>query len=205
MSENSMERETVTEIVSNGGRDTDGSPRMLSRWTFQYTPARKFVEKRLEGRVLNACAGRTKLNHDGEIVRNDLNPEADADTHHDVVEIAEHFEPRSFDTIVFDPPFDEKQAETKYDGLHAMDVYAALECFEELVRPGGSVICFGWNSWGMRSFGAFERTETMLFQRGPIHRDVIATVDQRTSYSLATDGGNGCYADTATERTANTE
>ena len=174
----------VTEIVSNGGRETDGSPRMLSRWTFQYGPARSFVEKRLEGRVLNACAGKTKLNHDGEIVRNDLNPDRDAETNHDVAEIADHFEPRSFDTVVFDPPFDEKQAETKYDGLHAMDVYAALEQFEELVRPGGLVICFGWNSWGMRSFGAFEREDTVLFQRGPIHRDVIATVDRRTSGSL---------------------
>jgi hypothetical protein len=183
------ELEEVTQIVSNGGRDTDGSPRMLSRWTFQYTPARTFVEEHLAGRVLNACAGKTTLNHDGEVHRNDLNPERDAETHHDVAEVADHFEPQSFDTVVFDPPFDEKQAETKYDGLHAMDVYAALEGFEELVRPGGRVICFGWNSWGMRSFSAFERVETVLFQRGPIHRDVICTVDERTSHSLASDGG----------------
>ncbi|WP_226010507.1 hypothetical protein [Halomicrobium salinisoli] len=195
-----MERESVTEIVSNGGRDSDGSPRMLSRWTFQYSPARQFVEKRLKGRVLNACAGRTKLNHDGEIVRNDLNPEVDADHHLDVVELPEHFEPRTFDTVVFDPPFDQKQAEEKYDGLHASDVYGALEGFEKLVRPGGVVICFGWNSWGMRSFGAFEREETYLFQRGPIHRDVIATVDRRTSYSLASDGGNARYNEPGSEQ-----
>lgn len=175
----------VDEVVSNGGRDTDGSPLMLSRWTFQYAPARSFVEKRLEGRVLNACAGQTALNHDGEIVRNDLNPDRDADTQHDVSEIADHFPVEAFDTVVFDPPFDEKQAETKYDGLHASDVYSALTQFNELVRPGGLTICFGWNSWGMRSFGAFERVETVLFQRGPIHRDYIATVDRRTSHSLA--------------------
>lgn len=74
-----------------------------------------------------------------------------------------------------------KQAETKYDGLHAMDVYAALEEFNELVRPCGVVLSFGWNSWGMRSFPAFERVETKLLQRGPIHRDVIVTADRRTS------------------------
>lgn len=187
MSSDGLEREEVTEIVSNGGRDPDGSARMLSRWTFQYTPARRFVEKRLRGRVLNACAGKTELNHDGETVRNDLNPEIEADYHLDVVDLADHFEPQSFD-VVFDPPFDQKQAETKYDGLHATDVYGALENFEELVAPGGAVICFGWNSWGMRSFGAFERVETVLFQRGPIHRDVIGTVDRRTSASLG-DGG----------------
>lgn len=169
------------EVVSNGGRDSDGSPRMLSRWTFQYQPALDIVREWMHGDVLNACAGKTKLQHDGEVVRNDLNPDRDADTHHDVAEIADHFEPQSFDTVVFDPPFDEKQAETKYDGLHAMDVYAALEAFNELVRPGGHVISFGWNSWGMRSFAAFERAETTLLQRGPIHRDVIVTVDRRTS------------------------
>jgi len=181
-------REDPTDIVSNGGRNRDGSPRMLSRWTFQYAPAREIVEKYLTGRVLNACAGETKLNYDGEIVRNDINPERDADTHHDVANITDHFDAQSFDVVIFDPPFDEKQAETKYDGMHAKDVYAALREFNELVRPGGIVMCFGWNSWGMRSFPAFERVETTLLQRGPIHRDVIVTVDRRTSTSV-TDGG----------------
>lgn len=169
------------EIVSNGGRDADGSARMLSRWTFEYTPAREILREEMHGRTLNACAGKTQLDHDAEIVRNDLNPDRDADHHVDVTEIAEHFAPQSFDTVIFDPPFDEKQAETKYDGLHAMDVYAALEQFNELVRPGGSVVTFGWNSWGMRSFPAFERSRTTLLQRGPIHRDVIVTVDRRTA------------------------
>lgn len=187
MCETQISREDPTDTISNGGRDADGSARMLSRWTFQYTPARDIVEEYLSGRVLNACAGKTKLDHDGEIVRNDLNPDRDADTRHDVAEIAEHFASQSFDTVIFDPPFDEKQAETKYDGLHAKDVYSALRGFNELVRPGGHVVTFGWNSWGMHSFDAFARVETVLLQRGPIHRDVIVTVDRRDTHSLATD------------------
>jgi len=139
-------REEPTEIVSNGGRDTDGSARMLGRWTFQYTPAREIVEEHIHGRVLNACAGKTKLGHNGEVVRNDLNPERDADYHFDVASIADYFEPQSFDSVIFDPPFDEKQAETKYDGLHAKDVYSALTEFNKLVRGGGTVLTFGWNS-----------------------------------------------------------
>jgi hypothetical protein len=179
-----VDQEPVTDIVPNGGRDSDGDARMLSRWTFQYTPVRQFVEQRLTGRVLNACAGKTVLRHSGEVVRNDLNPQMNADYHLDVSKLSDYFPAQSFDTVVFDPPFDEQQAETKYDGLHAEDVYAALEGFEHLLRPGGRVICFGWNSWGMSSFGAFDREDTVLFQRGPIHRDVIATVDRRTTQSL---------------------
>ena len=178
------------DIVSNGGRNSDGSPRILSRWTFDYAAARDIVREEMQGRVLNACAGKTQLDHDAEIVRNDLNPERDADMHVDVCEIGEHVEPQSFDTVLFDPPFDEKQAETKYDGMHAMDVYAALEQFNEIVRPGGKVVCFGWNSWGMRSFPAFERSRTTLLQRGPIHRDVIVTVDVRTSGQIGVTPGD---------------
>lgn len=179
----------VDEIIANGGRDRDGSHRTFGRWSFQYTPARVFVEERLEGRVLNACAGKTKLRHTDEIVRNDLNPDRDADYHFDVCEIADHLESGSFDTVVFDPPFDDLQAEDKYDSLRADDVLAAFEQFNELVRPGGRVITFGWNSWGMSSLPSFDREETVLFQRGACLRDVITTVDVRSTHSLSTDGG----------------
>lgn len=176
--------QSITETIPNGGRDRDGSHRTLGRWTFEYSPAREFAEDRLRRRVLNACAGKTKLDHPGEIVRNDLNPLREADYHYDVVDIARHFGPQSFDTIVFDPPFDDLQANDKYDGLRADDVLAAFDEFAELIRPMGSVITFGWNSWGMSSHGCFEREETVLFQRGPCLRDVIATVDRRTTGSI---------------------
>jgi len=179
---------SVDGIISNGGRGSDGSHHTLGRWTFEYQPAREFVEENLTGRVLNACAGKTTLNHDGEIIRNDLNPERDADTHHDVAEIASHFEPQSFDTVVFDPPFDDHQAQDKYDGLRADSVLDAFNEFEKLVAPHGQVLTFGWNSWGMSSIEAFEREETVLLQRGPCLRDVIVTVDRRTMASLASNG-----------------
>lgn len=185
-----VQTQPVDSIISNGGRDADGTPRMPNRWTFQYTPIRRVVEQHLHGRVLNACAGKTRLKHDGEIVRNDLNPEREADYHYDVATIATHFPDGSFGTVVFDPPFDENQATTKYDGMHAKDMYAALEQFNQLVGTGGTVIHLGWNSWGMRSFPAFERVKTVLFQRGPIHRDFILTVDNRVSSSLQDFGGS---------------
>lgn len=39
-----------------------------NKWTFQSDKIRRWVEERLRGRVLNACAGKTKLVHDGEAV-----------------------------------------------------------------------------------------------------------------------------------------
>lgn len=176
--------ETDTTAIPPGGEHGSGWDAPLGKWTFQYPPARKFVEKRLSGRVLNACAGKTELNHDGEIVRNDLNPDRDADFHYDVVEIAEHFPENHFGTIVFDPPFDQQQADELYDGMHASDINAAFEQFNDLVAPGGKVITFGWNSWGMKTYRAFERSETVLFQRGAVLQDVIAVVDQHAYTSI---------------------
>jgi len=179
---------TVDRSIANGGTNRDGSKCVFGRWTFQYQAAREFVEQRAEGRVLNACAGKTHLDHEKEIVRNDLNPDRDADIHRDVSEIASEFDSMSFDTVVFDPPFDDLQAEDKYDSMRVDAVLAAFEQFAQLVRPGGAVITFGWNSWGMNSHPSFEREDTVLFQRGPVKRDVIATVDRRTSGAV-TDGG----------------
>lgn len=175
---------SVSRTVRNGGTNRDGSKCVFGRWSFEYQAAREFVEEHLDGRVLNACAGKTMLDHDGEIVRNDLNPERDVDTHHDVAEIATFFDSQSFDVVVFDPPFDDLQAADKYDSLRADSVLEAFGQFAELVRPQGRVITFGWNSWGMRSHACFEREETVLFQRGPVKRDVIATADRRTSQSI---------------------
>lgn len=180
---------SVSRTIRNGGTQDDGTNRVFGRWTFEYQPAREFVESRLRGRVLNSCAGKTKLDHEDEIVRNDLNPDRDADIHVDVAEVARHVEPQSFDTVVFDPPFDDLQAADKYDSLRADSVLEAFGQFAELVKPQGRVITFGWNSWGMRSHAAFEREETMLFQRGPVKRDVIATIDRRTNGSIAAVGG----------------
>ncbi len=174
---------TVSRTIHNGGRNSNSNP-FFGRWTFEYPPARRFVQQRLRGDVLNACAGRVRLCHDGAVHRNDLNPEIDADTHVDVANITEEFTPESFDTVVFDPPYDDLQAADKYDSLRADDVLAAFDGFGQLLRPGGRVLSFGWNSWGMTSVPAFEREETVLFQRGPCKRDVIATVDRRTAESI---------------------
>jgi hypothetical protein len=55
-----------------------------NKWTFEDVKVKKWVENQLNGTVLNACAGETKLHHNGPIHRNDVNPDRPADTHHDV-------------------------------------------------------------------------------------------------------------------------
>lgn len=103
-------------------------PEMVSRFvptsrhvasTFEEPNLRRYALAYMDGRVLNACAGPTKLSEwytDGEIVRNDLHPDIESDLSVDIAELACHFPANSFDTIVFDPPWTAYQSRMRYDG-----------------------------------------------------------------------------------------
>lgn len=169
-----------------GGREPDGSASAIGRWTFRTKIVRDVVEDALEGRVLNACAGQTALTHGGgEIIRNDVNPDVNADHHLDICSLdGSVFEARSFDTVVLDPPFDQSNAEKHYEGWHASDLAAARENLAKLVRPGGRLIELGWNSHGATAFDGWARDALHLFQRGPCLPDMFCTIDQRVQFEL---------------------
>lgn len=171
-----------------GGRNRDGSPSFIGPWTFQCDQVRRVVEDALTGRVLNACAGKTKLHHSGEIVRNDLNPERDADHHVDVGAIDELFAPDTFDTVVFDPPFDQTQADDHYESMHARQLVPARKKLIELVRPGGVFVELGWNLQSASEQRGWGRDALHIFDRGPTLQPVFLTVDRNHQRRL-TDGG----------------
>jgi len=149
-----------------------------NRWTFQSDKIRRWVERQLGGRVLNACAGKTTLDHDGEVVRNDIDEQRDADLHVDVTEIADHFESGSFDTIVFDPPFSEYQANKHYDGKTVGKVALAKRQFDELLMVGGTVIQFGYTTTNMPIALGYERESVAVFNTLGQMNDYLASVDR---------------------------
>lgn len=162
-----------------------------NRWTFQSTKIRKWVEVRLQGRVLNACAGKTKLAHDGEIIRNDLDEEREADLHVDVCEITDELEEASIDTIVYDPPFSENQANESYELEDGQAVVAGRDAvakreFDELLAPGGRVIQFGFTTTCMpRSVGDYERKEVAVWNTLGRCNDYLSVVDEKPGESDA--------------------
>lgn len=153
-----------------------------NRWTFQSDKIRRWVEERLHGRVLNACAGKTKLAHSGEIVRNDIDESRDADMHVDVCEIGDHFGPESFDTIVYDPPFSENQANESYELEDGETVVAGRDAvakrqFDQMLREGGRVISFGFTTTNMPLSLGYERSEVAIFNTLGRMNDYLASVD----------------------------
>lgn len=155
-----------------------------NRWTFQSTKIRKWVEARLQGHVLNACAGKTMLAHDAEIVRNDLDEDRDADLHVDVCEVADHFEAGSFDTIVYDPPFSENQANESYELEDGESVVAGRDAvakrqIDELLAPGGRVIQFGFTTTCMPAALDYERREVAVWNTLGRCNDYLSVVDEK--------------------------
>ena len=150
-----------------------------NRWTFRSDKIREWVEKRLTGRVLNACAGRTKLVHDDRIIRNDIDEDRDADLHVDVCEVADHFDPESFDTVVYDPPFSQYQSNRSYEGREVGDDALAKRQFDELLAPGGRFIQFGFTTTGMPMSLGYERQEVAVFNTLGRMNDYLAVVDEK--------------------------
>lgn len=159
-----------------------------NKWTFQSEKIRQWVEQRLDGRVLNACAGKTRLDHDGEIVRNDLDESRVADLHVDVTEIADHFDRCSFDTIVFDPPFSEYQANVSYEGETVGSVALAKRQFHEMLKAGGTVIQFGFTTTNMPIALGYEREAVAVFNTLGQMNDYLASVDRKLNGDIQRHG-----------------
>jgi len=164
-----------------------------NRWTFAEDKIRRWVEQRLRGRVLNACAGKTRLAHDHEIVRNDIDESRDADLYVDVCEIADHLPAESFDTIVHDPPFSENQATRTYEleegvvvaGVVAGNDAVAKRQFDELLRPGGQVIQFGYTTTCMPASLGYERERVAVWNTLGRMNDYLSVVDKKPGESDA--------------------
>jgi hypothetical protein len=179
-------------------------------WTFEDTQIRKWVLENISGRVLNACCGKSKLPHDNDILRNDLDENIDADTHVDVAELPTCYERESFDTILFDPPWTMYQANMRYDGRHVtkgdIEIDAselpqvigreksqvgharlAKDGFDYLLKPGGKVIQLAYSGTCMPSRLQYKRVERTMFDPLGEGKTLIGSVDVKQQTSL---GGN---------------
>lgn len=210
---------TQSQPSAQVGEDVDTqffSVQPFSRWTFEDDTIRAWVESHFEpgDKILNACAGATKLTPPpgGEIVRNDANPDRDADYHRDVAELAAvpGLQSGEFDAIVFDPPWSLYQANLRYSGEHVtkegvpeIDLSAlpfetpgpeektqlghsrlAKEGFDHLLRPGGVVIELTFHGTAMPNRLGYEQVRRAIFNPLGEAKAVIGSADRKVRREL---------------------
>jgi hypothetical protein len=154
-----------------------------TKWTFESQNIREWTESQLQGRVLNACAGPTRLQHDEEVVTNDLDESLDVDHHHDATELSAHFG-REFDTVVFDPPFSAYQATAHYEGRETGYDTAMKQEIASVLRDGGRVIQFGYTTTCMPRSMDFDTQAVAVFNTLGRQNDILAVVDQRINHQV---------------------
>lgn len=163
---------------------------MPSSRTFTVPPIGRFVDEEMgDGLWIDpfSCGCRKAS------VTNDLNKEVDADYHMDALDFLRGFDTESVDGVLYDPPYSPRQVSECYKGV-GMDVdgrttqstFWAEQKREiaRIVRSGGKVLCFGWNSGGIGKANGFEMTRILLVAHGGWHNDTICTAEVKAQGRL---------------------
>jgi len=154
---------------------------MPNKWTFTIKPIRELLQEELtDGLWIDPFAGENSP----ATITNDLNPVRPTDYHMDALEFLKMFDDESVDGVLFDPPYSPRQVRECYDfiGIEKWDgrVNFWSDCKNEIARiikKGGKVICFGWNSMGIGKTRGFEMTRILLVPHGGNRNDTICTVE----------------------------
>lgn len=153
--------------------------------TFDVAPIRKLIsEEMTDGVWVDPFARNSKL----ASVTNDINPDTDAKYHMDALEFLKTFDDGSVDGILYDPPYSPRQIQECYNNVGISPTSAQTSAafwsdqkreIGRIVKSGGKVITFGWNSGGIGKKYGFEIGRILLVAHGGWHNDTICVVEHK--------------------------
>lgn len=160
---------------------------MPNKNTFDIKPIKELIQSELtNGTWIDPFANQNKL----ASITNDLNPAFDTDYHMDALDFLKTFQNESVDGVLYDPPYSPRQVTECYQGV-GMNVTSETtrasfwgnqkKEISRIVKPGGKVITFGWNSGGIGRKYGFEITRILLVPHGGWHNDTICTVEVKVA------------------------
>lgn len=168
-----------------------------TKWTFEAHQVRRVVMAIVgDGK---GWADPTAGRFTGTEFTNDLDPASPAKDHMEAVEWLRRFETSTLRGVVIDPPFSPTQKKRAYESIgaplskQACDAswWAALKDeAARIVKPGGRVICCGWNSNGLSRSRGFRLEAVHLFPSGGMHNDLIVTIETKVNGMLQTNVDN---------------
>ena len=160
---------------------------MPNKNTFEILPIKNLLteEVDLSKKWIDPFANRNKI----ASVTNDLSLEYDTDYHLDALDFLKLFEDESVDGVLYDPPYSPRQVSECYNNVGYDVTWDTTKAsfwgnhkreISRIVKIGGKVITFGWNSGGIGYKYGFEIHRILLIPHGGWHNDTIVTVEIKT-------------------------
>ena len=158
---------------------------MPNKWTFKIKPIRELLDRHNIGKDwIDPFCGESNLCE----IRNDLNPDnKNAQYHLEALDFVNMLDGK-YTGVVFDPPYSLTQVGRSYNnlGIKGWNKNNKTGAFpkvkdriSEIIKIGGTVISFGWNSIGMGKNRGFEIKEILLVCHGGNRNDTIVTVEHK--------------------------
>ena len=166
---------------------------MPNKNTFEIKPIHDLiVEEMTDGTWIDPFANRNKL----ATITNDLSQEFDTDYHLDALDFMKLFGDASVDGVLYDPPYSPRQVSECYNNVGFNVTWDTTKAsfwgnhkreISRIVKVGGKVITFGWNSGGIGYKYGFEITRILMVPHGGWHNDTICTVEVKTHEGIKKD------------------
>ena len=157
---------------------------MPNRWTFTIKPIRELLDQEVRGFVVEPFTGKSEYGSIG----NDFNSDMDTLLCHDAIEFLEITSSGIADTLILDWPFGPRQVTECYQsvGMKTSQLMTSAKWWADIkdqvsriVKVGGKVITFGWNSNGIGKSRGFEQNRILTVAHGGNHNDTITTVETK--------------------------
>lgn len=163
---------------------------MPSADTFSIQPISEFVERYLSRstRSIDPFA----RNFRGATITNDLNPDTTAQYHEKADKFLGRFTiGEKFDLVIFDPPYSFRQIQEVYSkiGIEKITQYESHNCIrwpdeknliDQILKPDGIVLHFGWHTNGMGKKRHYEIEEILMVAHGGAHNDTLCMAERKT-------------------------
>lgn len=159
---------------------------MPNKNTFDIKPIHDLIVDELtDGLWIDPFANQNKL----ATITNDLSLDFDTDYHMDALDFMKMFDSDSVDGVLYDPPYSPRQVSECYNNVGYNVTWDTTKAsfwsnhkkeISRIVKLGGKVITFGWNSGGIGYKYGFEIERILLVPHGGWHNDTICTVEVKT-------------------------
>ena len=119
---------------------------------------------------------------------NDIDPQYETDYSLDALDFLKVFDEGSVDLVLYDPPYSPRQVSEVYKKLGmSVNMQTTQASYwgnqkkeiSRIVKVGGYVMTFGWNSGGIGKTKGFEIVEILMVAHGGWHNDTIVTIEKK--------------------------